>query len=115
MRKWILSLILHALALLLIAQVFDRFYLEGFTTALLASFVLSILNVIVKPILVVLTLPITILTLGLFLLIINAITLYFTQAIIGPSFVIDGFPVAIVAAILLAAMQVIINRLIKDK
>lgn len=115
MTRWFVSLLLNALALTLVSQLFDAFYLEGVGTALLASAILSILNFIVKPILVVLTLPITIVSLGLFLFVINAITLMITQSLIGNSFVIDGFGVAIIAAIVLALINLILNRLIKDR
>lgn len=114
MTRWIVSLLLNAFALVVVAQLFDSFYLEGFGTALLASLILSILNVIVKPILVLLTLPITIVSLGFFLFVINAITLMLAQAFIGDTFVINGFGIAILAAIILAILNLILNRLIKD-
>ncbi len=112
--RWILSLIFNALALLLIAELFDGFQIDGFWIALLASVILAVLNVIVKPILVLLTLPITIVTLGLFLFVINALTLMLTQVLLGDSFVIDGFLTAILAAILLSIINLIINKIIKD-
>lgn len=114
MTRGILSLILNAIALIAVAELFESFYIESFATALLASFILAILNTIVKPILVVLTLPITILSLGIFLFVINAITLMLTQAIIGDSFVIEGFGIAVLAAIVLAIINLVLNRLIKD-
>lgn len=114
MTRWLLSLLLNAIALIVVAEIFDSFYLEDFTIALLASFILSILNVIVKPILVVLTLPITFLTLGIFLFVIHAITLMLAQAFIGPAFVIDGFGTAVFAAIILSIINVLLNRLVKD-
>ncbi|SDC59007.1 putative membrane protein [Pelagirhabdus alkalitolerans] len=114
MTRWILSLILDAAALVVVAQLFEGFQLETFGIALLASLILSILNVIVKPILVILTLPITILSLGLFLFIINAITLMITQSIIGSEFVIEGFGLAIVASIVISIINLILNKLVKD-
>ncbi|MFC4023832.1 phage holin family protein [Oceanobacillus longus] len=112
--RWIVSLVLNAIALIAVAQLFDSFHLEGFGTAILASFILAILNILVKPILIILTLPITILTLGLFLIIINAITLMFAQALIGSSFVIDGFGIAIIASIVISLISMLLNSLIKD-
>lgn len=111
MVRWIVSLVLDAAVLILAALLLDSFHLDGFGTALLAALILSILNLIVKPILIVLTLPVTILTLGLFLIVINAITLMLAQAIIGPSFVIDGFGTAIVAAIVISLINLVVNRL----
>lgn len=112
--RWLISLVLNALALMLIDYLFDSIIIDGFLIAILASLILSILNVIVKPILVVLTLPITILTLGLFLFIINAITLMITQLLLGDGFIIEGFGTAILAAILFSILNLFINRIIKD-
>ncbi|MFC4387066.1 phage holin family protein [Gracilibacillus marinus] len=112
--RWILSLVLNALALMLIDYLFDGITINGFMIALLASVILAVLNAIVKPILVVLTLPITIVTLGLFLFVINAITLMLTQALLGDQFVIDGFGTAIIAAILFSILNIFINKIVKD-
>lgn len=113
--RWLISIFLNAIALLIVAQLFTSFHLEGFTTALIASVILSILNIIVKPILVLLTLPITFVTLGLFLFVINAITLMLTQGLMDTSFVIDGFGTAIIAAIILSVINVILNGLVTDR
>ncbi|SFD96348.1 putative membrane protein [Lentibacillus persicus] len=112
--RWLISVFLNAVALIVVAQLFDSFQLEGFGTALLASIILGILNVIIKPILVILTLPITILTVGLFLFVINAITLMITQAIMDESFIIDGFGMALGAAIIISLLNLILNKLVKD-
>lgn len=112
--RWFLSIFLNAIALIVVAQLFDSFTLEGFGPALLASIILAILNIIVKPILVVLTLPITILSLGFFLFVINAITLMITQGLMDSSFVIDGFGTAIIAAIIIAILNLFLNGLVKD-
>lgn len=112
--RWFVSIFLNAIALIAVAQLFESFYLENFTTSLLASFILSILNLIVKPILILFTLPITIVTFGLFLFVINAITLYITQGIMGQSFVIDGFGITIIASIIISLINMVLNQLIKD-
>ncbi|MEN2768522.1 phage holin family protein [Ornithinibacillus xuwenensis] len=112
--RGILTIVLNAVALITVAQLFDSFQLDGFGTALLASLILSVLNLIVKPILIILTLPLTIFTLGLFLFVINAVTLMITQALIGDSFVIDGFGTAILAAVILAILNLLLNKLVKD-
>src|SRR5690625_325547 len=112
--RWFVSIFLNAIALIVVAQFFESFTLEGFGTALFASVILSILNIIIKPILVVLTLPITVLSLGFFLFVINAITLMITQGLMDSSFVIDGFGTAIIAAILIAILNLFLNGLVKD-
>ncbi|WP_152655228.1 phage holin family protein [Oceanobacillus sp. CFH 90083] len=112
--RGIVSLVLNAVALIAVAQIFDSFQLEGFGTALLASFILAILNIFVKPILIILTLPITVITFGLFLIVINAITLMITQALIGSAFVIDGFGTALIASIVISLITMILNSVVRD-
>ncbi|WP_440896314.1 phage holin family protein [Amphibacillus sp. Q70] len=114
MTRWVLSLILNAVALLVVAEIFTGFHVETFGVAILASLILSILNVIVKPILVLLTLPITVVSLGLFLFVINAITLMLTQSLIGSDFVIESFGLAVIAAIVISIINLFLNKLIKD-
>ena len=114
LMRWFFSVFLNAIALIVVAQLFESFHLEGFGTAILASIILALLNIFVKPILIILTLPITFVTLGLFLFVVNAITLMIAQGLIGSSFVIDGFGMAIIAAIIIAILNVILNRLAGD-
>lgn len=115
LMRWFLSIFLNGVALIIVSQLFDSFHLEGFGAALLAAVILSILNMIVKPILILFTLPITFITLGLFLFVINAATLMITQAIMDSSFVINGFGTAIIAAVILSLLNTILNRLVGAK
>jgi putative membrane protein len=71
--KLIIRILLTSVLVLLIANFMTGVHVAGFTTALIVAVVLGFLNVFIKPILVILTLPITVLTLGLFLLVINAL------------------------------------------
>jgi putative membrane protein len=112
--RWLISIILNAVALIVVAELFEGFHLDGFGAAILASFILAIVNVIIKPLLVILTLPITVVTLGLFLFIINAITLMITQALMGSSFVIDGFGMAIIASVIISIISLLLNNLVRD-
>lgn len=113
--SWLTSILFNAIALIAVAQLFSSFYLADFGTALLASLIISILNVFVRPILVVFTLPATILTLGLFLFVINAITLMITQAVMNADFVIGNFGVAILAAIIISVINAILSSLVGKK
>ncbi|GAE33077.1 phage holin family protein [Halalkalibacter akibai] len=113
--RWIVGLIINALILMGIAFLFDGFQLSGFGAALIASVLLSIMNAIVRPILVILTLPITVLTLGLFLFVISAITLMLTAGLMGSAFVINGFGTAILAAILIAIIQTFVVKPMRKK
>jgi putative membrane protein len=112
--RWIIGLVINAVILLLIAYVFDGFELSGFWAAIVASVLLSIVNAIVKPILVVLTLPITILTLGLFLFVVSALTLMLTAALMGDAFVINGFGMALLASILIALIQTFVVKPLRN-
>lgn len=114
MMKFILSVVFNTIALLIADQIFSSFHIDGIGTAILASIILAVLNVILKPILVILTLPITVLTLGLFLLVINAITLYAAQGLMGSSFVIDGFGTAFIASIIISIITLVLGGLTKD-
>jgi len=78
-----------------------------------AALVLAILNAIVRPILIVLTLPITLLTLGLFLLVLNSVLLWFTSVVVD-GLVIEGFLSAFLGAILVTVISFILNRMVKD-
>lgn len=110
--KLLISILLNTVALLIVDQIFESFYIDGIVVAILASILLGVLNVILKPILIIITLPITILTMGLFLIVINAITLMAAQALFGASFVIDGFGTAILASILLSIINLVLNSLV---
>lgn len=112
--RFLISLILNMLALLVVDQIFSSFHLEGIGTALIASVILAVLNFLLKPLLVILTLPVTIITFGLFLVIINAIILMVTQALMGSSFVIDGFGTALLASILISIITMVLGRLVKE-
>ncbi len=115
MLHWFISILVNALVLIVVAGYIDTFYLESVSAAILASILISVLNVIVKPVLILLTLPVTVLTLGLFLFVINAITLMMAQSIMGDSFVIEGFGTAMIAAIIISLLNILIQKLIIER
>ena len=89
--NWIIRLLLNGLAVVLSAYILPGVEIAGgYGTALLVALILALVNVIVKPILVILTIPITILTLGLFLLVINAALILFVDNLVS-GFTVDGF------------------------
>ncbi|MGE7218098.1 phage holin family protein [Priestia koreensis] len=113
--RWITSILVNAVVLIVISGYFDEsFHLSGIGAAIIASIILSFLNLIVKPILVLLTLPVTVLTLGLFLFVINAITLMITQGIMGSSFDIDGFGMGLLAAVIMSILTTLIYKFVID-
>jgi putative membrane protein len=78
-----------------------------------AALVLGILNAVVRPILIVLTLPITVVTLGLFLLVLNSLMLWLTSVVVG-GFVVSSFAAAFFGAILMTVISFVLNRMVKD-
>jgi putative membrane protein len=112
--SFIIRFLLNGLAILLTAYLLPGVDVEDYATALIVALVLSIANVIVKPVLIVLTIPITILTLGLFLLVINALIILLADwFVVG--FTVDGFWWAFVASIIMAVFNSMIEDLTKDK
>lgn len=100
--------IVMALAVLLCAYIIPGVTLSGFGAALLAALVLGLLNIFIKPLLILLTLPINILTLGLFTLVINALMIMLVSAIV-PGFKVEGFWTAFFFSIVLSIVLYLIN------
>lgn len=86
---------------------------SGILAGLAAAFVLSVFNLTLKPLLIIFTLPVTILSLGLFLLVINAILLGLTGWLV-PGFHVAGFGSALIGALILSLVTLIVNSMIKD-
>ena len=105
--KWLLS----AGALLLVAAMFSGVQVQGFGTALWAVIVISLLNTLVRPTLVVLTLPVTLLTVGLFLFIINGLTFWAASGLLG-GLQVAGFWAAVWGAILYSLLGMAIESLL---
>lgn len=105
--NWIVS----ALAILVTAYVLPGVHIEGFTTALVVAVVLGIVNAIIKPILFILTLPITILTLGLFTLVINAIMVLLVNSLVK-GFTVDGFGWALLFSLVLSIVNSFLHKLV---
>jgi len=99
MLTLLLIWLLNAVALLAVAYLLPGIAVASFGSALIAALVLGLLNTIIKPILVFLTLPITIITLGLFLLVINALVFWFAGSILA-GFKVNGFWWAMIGALL---------------
>jgi putative membrane protein len=88
-------------------------HVAGFTTALIVAVVLGLLNVFIKPVLIILTLPITLLTLGLFLLVVNALIILLCDAIVG-GFRIDSLWTALLFSIVLSILQSIMYKILGE-
>ena len=108
----LLSILLNALAIYVAAYLLDGIVLSGTAATLIAGLVLGIVNTIVKPVLILLTLPITIITLGLFLFVVNAICLALTAALV-PGFEISGFWSAVGGALIVSAVGWALSGLVR--
>jgi len=106
----LLRWVLNTIALFIVVTLVPGFHYRTIVSLAIAAAVLGLLNAIVRPVLVLLTLPLTILTLGLFLIVLNAIMLELTDMLVG-GFVIDSFGWAIVGAVVLALVSLITNRI----
>lgn len=106
--KWIITLFLNSMALLIADFLIPGFHIKGFFSALLAAVVLGLVNTIIRPVLVVLTLPITFFTLGFFIFIINAIT-FMIAARLVPGFTVYSFWGAFWGALVTSAISWILN------
>jgi putative membrane protein len=106
----ILRWLLNTIALFVVAYIVPNFYYRDLVSLAIAALVLGLLNALVRPILFVLTLPLTIVTLGLFLFVLNAIMLELTAWLV-PGFDIDGFGWAIVGAIVLTLVSLVTDRI----
>jgi len=107
----ILVWILNAVALLIVAYILPGISVASFWSALIAALVLGLMNTLVKPVLVFLTLPITIVTLGLFLLVLNALVLWFAGSILK-GFHVAGFWWALAGAFIYSVISGLLSRVL---
>ena len=108
MLNAIIRWVLLALAVMLVAFIVPGIQVAGFLAALIAALIIGIVNLFIRPIVMALTLPINLLTLGLFTFIINALLLWLV-GIITPGFTVAGFVPALLGSLLLSILSVLIN------
>jgi len=106
--KIVLRWLLLAAALLLVANLYPGVQVASFTSAMIAALVLGLLNALLRPILVLLTLPVTVLTLGLFLFVINALMFYFAASLLD-GFQVAGFLAALIGSLLYSLCGLVID------
>jgi putative membrane protein len=112
--RLVVKILLNAAAILVAAYFMDGIVVRGAAAALIAGLVLGIVNAIVRPVLLVLTFPITLLTLGLFIFVINALCLALTAALV-PGFEVTGFWSALGGALVVTVVSWILNVLLKEE
>jgi putative membrane protein len=110
---FVIRILANALAILLAAYVVPGIRVDGFMSALLAGVVLGLVNAIIRPILVFLTFPITLLTLGLFLLVLNALCFWFAAAVVGGVHV-TGFLPAFLGALIVSLVSWLVTAFVSD-
>ena len=109
----LLRLLINALAVFVAAYVLPGVIVDGPLTALIVAVVLGVVNTFLKPVLVILTLPITFVTLGLFLLVINGALVLLVSELV-PGFVVDGFLWALLFSLVVSLVGSFLNALAAD-
>jgi putative membrane protein len=110
---FLVRVLVNALAIWLATEIVPGIEARRATTVLVAALVLGLVNAIVRPILLVLTLPLTLVTLGLFLFVLNALCLWLTSAVV-PGFDVRGFWPAFWGALLVSALSWVANGFVSD-
>ena len=108
----IVYLLVNAVAIIITAYVLPGVHVSDFFSALIAAAILGIINTFIKPLIVLVTLPFTILTLGLFILVINSAVILLAAAVV-PGFAIDGFWWALLFSIVLWVVNSLLDLLLK--
>ena len=112
--RLILIWICNALALLAVAYLLPGVRVEGLESALIAALVLGLINTLLRPLLILLTLPVTVLTLGLFILVINGLLFWFAGSVLR-GFEVSGFWVGMMGALLYSILSSLFSLLIPKK
>ncbi len=112
--RLLLILVFNAMALIAVAYLLPGIRVDGFGSALIAALVLALVNTLIRPLLVLLTLPITVVTLGLFILVINGFLFWFVGSILK-GFVVEGFWVGTLGAILFSIFSWAMSTLVPGK
>lgn len=111
--KLILTWLLAACSLLLVAYLYPGVQVQSFGSALIAAFVIGLFNMVLRPLLVILTLPVTLVTLGLFLFVINAL-LFWAAASVLDGFQVSGFWAALLGSLIYSAIMLVVNVALKS-
>ncbi len=110
----LLRLLLNALGVILVSYIVPGVHVSGFFTALITAFVIGLINAVIRPVLLILSLPINILTLGLFTLVINALMFWLASALV-PGFQIAGFGAALIGALVFWIISWATNVLVREQ
>jgi putative membrane protein len=103
--------LVNALALIAVAYLMPSITISSFTSALIAALILGLVNAIIRPVLVLLTLPVTVLTLGLWIFVINGLLFWFVGSFV-PGFVVHGFWAGVIGSILFSIVSWLLSTLV---
>lgn len=113
--QFIVGILVYALVLMIANALFKGIYVENFLYAVIAALILSFLNTTIKPVLVFMAIPITILTYGIAYPIVNVIILNICDLIMGDAFTVTGLFSTFVIAIFISALKIFLDRVITKK
>jgi putative membrane protein len=112
--RLLLNWLLSAISLLIVSKVVPGFHVQGFKAALIAALVIGLVNATLGLFLKLITLPLTLLTLGIFWWVINALMLMFASTLLAPDFMVRGFWPAFWGAIVLSLLNMVLKSLARD-
>lgn len=110
--QFLLNLLLSGLAVFVSGRIIPGVVIDTFVTSIVVAVILGIVNAIIKPVLIVLTLPINIVTLGLFSLVINAVMILLVDALV-PGFSVDGFWTALIFSLVLSVVSTVLLMIVR--
>jgi putative membrane protein len=114
MKGLLLRWLILTIAIMTAAYLFPGIHVSGFGSALFAALVLGILNAFFRPVLLILTLPINVLSLGLFTFVINAVLLLMTSGVIG-GLVVEGFGSALLGSLIISLVSLLLSSFVSDR
>ncbi|WP_408032304.1 phage holin family protein [Tenacibaculum xiamenense] len=112
--KFFLKLLLTAFAVIVLAKILPGVFVTSYITALIVAFTIALLNMVVRPLLIFFTLPATIVTLGLFLFVINALIIMLADKLVD-GFAVNGFFTALIFSVLLSIFRSFLFTLLKEE
>ena len=112
--SFIINLLVSALVVFGLANILPGVSIKGYGSAIIVALVIGLLNAVVKPVLSFISIPVTILTLGLFSFVITAIIILLVSVFLGDSFHVDGFWYALIFGVVLAIVNSIIGGMLGD-
>lgn len=112
--RLLLAWLLSAIALLVVSYLVPGFHVEGFKAALIAAVVIGLINATLGMILKLVTLPLTVLTLGIFWWVVNALMLMLASKLLAPGFVVSGFFAAFLGAVVLSLVNLVLRKVAEE-